>query len=42
MGIFGNIGKAAKVGGAVATIAGLPMVGIPLALAGGAMEGGSR
>lgn len=42
MGIANIFGNAARAGGVAATLMGLPMVGIPLALAGGALAGGSQ
>jgi hypothetical protein len=42
MGIANIFGKVAKVGGAGLSLAGLPRIGVPLAVAGGVLEGGSR
>lgn len=42
MALFDILGKLAQVGGAVATAAGAPMVGVPMSIAGGAASGGSQ
>lgn len=42
MAIFDTLGKLAQIGGMVASVAGAPMVGVPLSIAGGAASGGSQ
>uniref|UniRef100_A0A6H1ZSX5 Uncharacterized protein n=1 Tax=viral metagenome TaxID=1070528 RepID=A0A6H1ZSX5_9ZZZZ len=41
-GLMGIVGKVAQIGGAAATMAGFPMVGIPLSVGGGALSGGAK
>jgi hypothetical protein len=42
MAIFSTLGKLAQIGGAGLSMAGLPMVGVPLSVAGGVTSGASQ